>query len=176
MFIFVGYGHLTEKPRIGHGSGTAMMGAQLKHLTGIDPLTIDQTTMIAHTRKASEHRLYDKALEHARRSGPFVLRAPRGEPLVFTPYRFAVDMQVFHQRYPVDPQTGRPQWLQTLAGFTAREVPAHLLPSEGKALLAARPAGQPDDAIPSDVVALEAGKPAPRFMLPPGEYTYGILK
>ena len=131
---------------------------------------------IAHTRAESEHRLFDKALEHAKRSGPFVLRAPRGEYQVFTPYRFAVDMQVVHQRYPIDPQTGRPQWLQTLAGFTAREVPAHLLPNEGKRLVAARPAGQPEDAIPADVVTVEAGKPAPRFMLPPGDYIYSYLE
>ncbi|WP_374581265.1 hypothetical protein [Pseudoduganella sp.] len=176
VFIFVGYAHLAEKPGVGHGPGTAMMGAQFKHLTGIDPLTIDQTTMIAHTRAESEHRLFDKALEHAKRSGPFVLRAPRGEYQVFTPYRFAVDMQVVHQRYPIDPQTGRPQWLQTLAGFTAREVPAHLLPNEGKRLVAARPAGQPEDAIPADVVTVEAGKPAPRFMLPPGDYIYSYLE
>lgn len=176
VFIFVGYGHLTEQPGVGHGPGTAMMGAQLKHLTGIDPLTIDQTTMIAHTDPASEHRLYDKALQHAKRSAPFVLRAPHGEHHVFTPYRFAVDMQVVHQRYSVDPQTGRPQWLQTLAGFSARDVPADLLPREGKRVLLARPAGQPADAIPADVVTLEAGKPAPKFMLPPGEYTYGILE
>ena len=84
-------------------------------------------------------------------------------------------MQVFHQRYPTDPQTGRPQWLQTLAGFSAREVPSHLLPSESRRVVVARPAGQPDDAIPADVVTLEAGKPAPKFMLPPGEYTYGFL-
>lgn len=176
VFIFVGYAHLAERPGVGHGPGTAMMGAQFKHLTGIDPLTIDQTTMIAHTRKESEHRLYDKALEHAKCSGPFVLRAPRGEHQVFTPYRFAVDMQVVHQRYPIDPQTGRPQWLQTLAGFTARDVPLNLLPSEGKRVFVARPAGQPDDAIPADVVTLEAGKPAPKFMLPPGDYIYSYLE
>lgn len=176
VFIFVGYAHLVEKPGVGHGPGTAMMGAQLKRLTGIDPLTIDQTTMIAHARAESEHRLFDKALEHAKRSGPFVLRAPSGEYQVFTPYRFAVDMQVVHQRYPIDPHTGRPQWLQTLAGFTAHEVPGHLLPNEGKRLVAARPAGQPEDAIPADVVTVEAGKPAPRFMLPPGDYIYSYLE
>jgi hypothetical protein len=46
------------------------------------------------------------------------------------------------------------------------------VPTEGKRLVVARPAGQAHDAIPADVVMLEAGKPTPRFMLPPGEYTY----
>ncbi|XLZ68578.1 hypothetical protein ABT364_18785 [Massilia sp. SR12] len=176
VFIYVGYGHVRERPAVGHGIGTALMAAQLKHRTGIDPLTIDQTGMMAHTRTESEHPIYAKALTRADRSEPFVLRAAQGGYQVFGQFRYGVDMQVVHPRYAIDPETGRPHWLASLSGYTPRQVPAALLPSEGRRIVAARLPGQPDDSIPADVLTLEANKPAPHFMLPPGEYTFSIYE
>ncbi|KQV90343.1 hypothetical protein ASD15_23855 [Massilia sp. Root351] len=176
VFIFVGYGHAAEMPRVGNGTGTAMMAAQLKHMTGLDPLTIDQVAMIAHIKPEAEHAMYVKTVEREHRKTPFVLRSPSGGYEVFGGYRYEVDMQVVHPRYGRDGATGRPAWMGTLAGFKPVSVPADLLPLEGTHLLYAHLKGQPADSVPADIVRLEAGKPAPQFMLPPGEYSYSIRK
>ena len=176
LFIYVGYGHAAEMPRVGNGIGTAMMAAQLKHLTGLDPLTVDQVAMTAHVKPEAEHAMYRKAVERESRKAPFVLRSAAGGYEVFGDYRHEVDMQVVHPRYGRDGKTGRPAWMETLAGFRAASVPSGLQPLEGAHLLYAHLKGQPADSVPADIVRLEAGKPAPQFMLPPGEYTYTIRK
>jgi hypothetical protein len=173
-FIFVGYGHASEMPRVGNGVGTAMMAALLKHMTGLDPLTIDQVAMMAHVKQEAEHAMYDKALARAARATPFVLRSPAGGYEVFGGPRYAMDMQVVHPRYGMDSASGRPDWMQSLAGFKPSAAPRELLPVTGAKLAYAHVKGEPADSVPADVIRLEAGKPAPRFMLPPGDYVYSV--
>lgn len=176
VFIYVGYGHLAEMPRVGNGVGTAMMAAQLKHLTGLDPLTVDQTTMMAHSQPEAELPIYGKAVAREARRAPFVLRAPAGGYEVFGSMRHKADMQVVHPRYGMDPATGRPAWLQSLAGFKPSAVVQELQPGAGAQWVFAQIAGQPADSVAADVVKLEAGKPAPQFMLPPGTFSYSVRK
>jgi hypothetical protein len=173
VFIYVGYGHLREKPRVGDGSGIPLMAAQLGHMTGLDPLTIDQTTMMAHTDAAAEHPLYATAVRQPH-GAPFVLRAQDGGYEVFGGYRSAVDMQVFHPRYGVDADSGRSAWLRTLAGFRATEVPAAMRDVITPSYVYAYPEGSPDDAVPADVVRLKPGAPLPKLMLPDGQFRFVI--
>lgn len=79
-----------------------------------------------------------------------------------------VDMQVIYPRYAF--HDGRPDWLRTLAGRSPRPVPAALLPQQGRRIVKALRVGAPQDAVPADVVLVEAGKPV--LMLPPGEVRY----
>lgn len=176
VFIYVGYGHLAEMPRVGNGIGTAWMAAQLKHMTGLDPLTIDQTVMMARSKPEAEPGIYGKAVARETRLSPFVLRAPGGGYEVFGSSRFKADMQVVHPRYGMDGATGRAAWLQSLAGFKPLAVPQELYPEAGAQWVFAHLAGQPADSVPADVVKLEAGKPAPQFMLRPGSYSYSVRK
>jgi hypothetical protein len=81
-----------------------------------------------------------------------------------------VDMQVIYPRYGV--HDGRPDWLRTLAGRSPRPIPAALLPKQGRRIIKALRVDAARDAVPADVVLVEAGKPAPLLMLPPGEYRY----
>jgi hypothetical protein len=173
VFIFVGYGHLREKPRVGDASGPAWMAAQLAHMTGLDPLTIDQTTMMAHTVPAAEHPLYAAAIKR-QRSAPFVLRAPDGGYEVFGSYRAAADMQVVHPRYGMDADSGRAEWLRTLSDFRATEVPADMRAAVAPHYVYVYPQGQPEDAVPVDVVRLTPGAPAPKLMLPDGQFRFVI--
>jgi hypothetical protein len=171
VFIYVGYGHLREKPRV--GDGVAMMAAQLSHMTGLDPLTIDQTTMMEHTDAAAEHPLYAAAVKQPH-GAPFVLRAPDGGYEVFGSYRSAVDMQVVHPRYGMDADSGRSAWLRALAGFHATEIPAAMRDLTTPSFVYAYPKGQPDDAVPADVVQLKPGAPLPKLMLPDGQFRFVI--
>lgn len=174
LLIFVGYGHLMEKPQVGHGVGTAQMAAHLKHLTGLDPLTIEQTIMMPHKDSVAEHPMYRRAVEREQRALPFVLRAPDGKYEVFGGYRFAVDMQVTHPRSVNDRVTGRPTWMRTLADLQPVDVPTELLPRKGTHLIYAFEKDAPADAAPSDVVKVDAGTTPPQLMLPTGDYRYVV--
>jgi len=51
-------------------------------------------------------------------------------------------------------------------------VPAHLLPSRGRRVLKATPAAAPADAVPTDIILVEAGKPVPSFILTKEKYRF----
>ena len=103
---------------------------------------------------------------------PFVLRAADGSHPVLLGQKGRVDMQVIFPRYAS--HDGRPDWLRTLAGHSPRPVPAELLPTTGRRLVKALRVGAPADAVPADIDLVEAGKPAPAFMLPTGEFRYAV--
>ncbi|HMC91390.1 MAG TPA: hypothetical protein VKI45_02920, partial [Allosphingosinicella sp.] len=68
---------------------------------------------------------------------------------------------------------GRPAWLMEM-GRRPQPVPARLLPRSGRRLVQAFLAAEPDDAVPVDQVLVEAGRPAPRLMLPRGRIRYAV--
>lgn len=174
VFIYVGYGHLRERPRPGDGKGTVLMAAYLSQMTGLDPLTIDQTTLMAHTDAAAEHPLYAAALARQTHEQPFVLRGAEGGYEVFGGYRYAVDMQVVHPRYGIDADSGRPVWMRTLSGYKPVVVPEAMRATDTPHYVYAYPEGQPDDAVPADIVQLRPGQPQPSLLLPAGQFRFVI--
>jgi hypothetical protein len=152
------------------------MAERLRRATGLDVLSVDQTEFYAHSGRAAEHPLYAAMLARFPASAPFVLRAPDGTYAVpggtmgRVDLRGRVDMQVIYPRYAV--HDGRPDWLRTLAGRSPHPVPAALLPKQGRRLVKALRVDAVQDAVPADVVLVEAGKPAPVLMLPPGEFRH----
>lgn len=176
VFVYAGYDHIRKRP-LPTGQGTVSMAGILAQRTGLDPLTIDQVEMMHVLDPSWQHPAYANALLKAQRGQPFVLRNARGVGEVFG-YQIAgaIDLQVVHPPIEIDAATERPRWMATIAGLRPVEVPRQLLRGRGTRWAYARPQGQPADAVAADIVKLVPGKPAPKFMLPPGEYTYGILK
>jgi hypothetical protein len=175
VFIYVGYAH-GFKSVPGATGDIDWMAERLHRATGLDILSIDQTVFYAHPERAAEHPLYAGLLSRFPASSPFVLRAPDGSYAApgglmgRDDLRGRVDMQVIYPRYAV--HDGRPDWLRTLAGRNPHPVPAALLPKQGRRLIKAVRVDAVKDAVPADVVLVEAGKPAPVLMLPPGEFRY----
>ncbi len=166
VFIYVGYGHGAKATFPG---GSRMMADYFKELSGIDPLTIDQSLMFAHPRPDAEHSLY-RAMAKKGGDQPFVLANSEGKYQVFASPAGAYDMQVVHPAWPIDSQNGRRAWLSALAGFKPQPVPTALLPASGRRLvMAMRPNAAVGEA-PLDAVLLEAGKKAPMLMLPDGPF------
>lgn len=160
ILIFVGFSHLAEAP-IKRGDGWAeWMGARLKRMTGIDPLTVDQTIVTDSTSSRSMRQAYD--LLASRLNRPAVMKLG-GKPYRTGPYKDAVDLQIVHPRLEL--VRGRPAWLRGM-GRRLRPIPAHLLPTRGRRLVQAFLVGEAQDAIPVEQVVVEAGKPAPGLMLP----------
>jgi hypothetical protein len=173
VLIHVGYGHLNKgSGKLPSGGELLFMGEHLRRMTGQDMLHVDQTQFYAHPDAADDSPLYARMLAKSRATAPFVLRSKEGEYAVLHGLNGRVDMQVVFPRYAFQDQNGRPEWLASLAGRQPRPIPPDLLPASGRRAVLAYRAGDPADAVPADVVLVEAGKPVPKLMLPEGQYRF----
>lgn len=139
LLIHVGYSHAAEVPR---ADGQRWMAARLKEKTGIDPLTISQTTC----RGGSE----------TTRLATLPSDQPAG----------SFDLIIDH---PTERFTrGRPDWRQ-MAGDRVVTIPRTLRPTKGWRVVEARPMGEPDTSVPVDRVAIRPGEDI-GLLLPSGRY------
>lgn len=139
MIVHVGYHHATEVPR---AKGERWMATRLKAKTGIDPLTISQTTC---------------------RGGGKVRRfavLPANEPAG------TFDLVVDHPAARFI--RGRPVW-RIAAGDIPVSIPAELYPTKGWRVIEARLGNEQPTAVPMDRVAIRPGEDI-ALMLPPGRY------
>jgi hypothetical protein len=173
VLIHVGRSHL-NKGAFTEADGTerAFMGEYLRRMTGLDMLSVDQQRFFAHPLAEDETPLYQRLLAKSDAAAPFVLKNKDGSNVVVSGLAGKVDMLVVFPRYGM--RDGRPGWMTSLAGREPRDIPASLLPKSGRRLVKAYRAGAPDDAVPADVVLVEADKPVPKLMLPKGEYRYSF--
>jgi hypothetical protein len=162
VLIYVGYAHAAEGPLY----GGEWMTARLKHLTGIDPLTIDQTTLSPTGNEASLYAALEKRLD-----GRSVVPILAGKPLKFGDLGAAVDLQVAHA--PTRLVRGRPDWLYK-SGRSVVEVPPKLRPRRGRVLVQAFKADEPADAVPLDQVLVTAGQAPPPLLAPPGPVRFAV--
>ena len=170
VFIYVGYSHSVEAPIANKREDDVRMASHVRRITGIDPLTIDQTIMYAHASPGAEQASYQQAQAKSDSQFPFVLLAPGGQHEVFGEYRNGMDMQVIHPRY-ADSASGRPGWYAMLPQLQPHTIPASLYPATGRKLITARATGADPHAVPYDAIVISADAPAPQLMLPPGSYT-----
>jgi hypothetical protein len=162
FLIYVGYSHAAKTPlHDSKGPKTHVwMAARLKAMTGINPLSIDQTTFGAANVSQSS-RFLRNLVQRQRIRRPVTLFTA-GRPLLLGQYRDAVDLQVIH---PVTRVVhGRPDWLETMGRRPVRPAQS-LVPETGRSLVQAFIAAEKDDAVPVDQVVLTAGKTR-WFMLP----------
>lgn len=139
LLVHVGYSHARETMQL---DGTQWMASRLKAKTGVDPLTISQTTCRGGG-------------ESVRLSAP-----PPGE------IDGSFDLVVDHPRETF--VRGRPEW-RLLAGDIATDIPAPLRPERGWRIIEARPIGESSASVPMDRVAIRPGEDI-ALMLPPGRY------
>lgn len=146
LIVHVGYSHadesLSDDPE-----ASIWMAARLKRLTGIDPLTIDQT----NCRGGSDTvRL---------------LEMPHDEGV---PFDFSVD-------HPLDTFAfGRPEW-RFEDGFKPVVIPDAYREFPGPLVIEAFRVGEPFDATPEDRVYVEPGEDV-RLSLRPGRYTVRAVR
>lgn len=143
VLIHVGYRHAAEHPiPWDDGQRSARwMAARLKEKTGIDPLTINQTSCIGNAATGAPQLA--KSLESL-------------------PTDITVDQPIETFAH------GRPVF-RTVMGDKATEIPTELMPESGWHIIEARDVTLPDEAVPVDRVLIKAGEDV-RLMLPPGTY------
>jgi hypothetical protein len=169
VLIHVGRSHLNKSV---DGTESAFMGEYLRRMTGLDLLSVDQQRYFEHPLSEDETPLYQRLLAKSDARAPFVLKNKDGSNLIVSGLAGRIDMLVVFPRYGM--RDGRPAWMTSLAGREPRDIPPALLPTSGRRLIKAYRAGAPDDAVPADVVLVEADKPVPKLMLPKGEYRYSF--
>lgn len=168
ILIYVGFHHATEAPMpFGDGKTIEWMAARLKRMSGIDPLTIDQTVL--SPLSGGNPALY--ALVAPRLRGRSAMLMADGVPLVLGEYAGKVDLQVAHPA--AARMEGRPDWLRSM-GRRPVAVPANLIPQKGTRLIKAYIAAEAEDAVPVDQVLVTAGKPLPKLMLPRAAIRYEV--
>lgn len=170
VFIYVGHGHGMKAHT--DSTQTIFMAEYLQKLTRIDPLSIDQTSLYDHSSPEFNHPLYFPALKKHKEKKAFVLKSMQSGYEVFSRYQHRVDMQVIHPHYDIDPQTKRYTWLSTLAELSHKAIPDSLIPKQGRRVIYAYRINETIDAVPVDAVMVEAGKPLPMLMPPPGEFRF----
>jgi hypothetical protein len=163
FLVHVGYSHAAEEP-LGP-TRQEWMALRLKRLTGIDPLTVDQTWLSEFALPALHAALAPRVGDAPKVFGNNGQPVRRGPPGAF-------DLEVVHP--PIRTVGGRPDWLQN-TGRHAVAIPTELLPREGRRLVQAFAAGEPDDAVPLDQAIVTAGQEPPViYVLPEGEVRWAV--
>ena len=163
VLILVGHGHLAEVP----GKHGELMGARLKRMTGIDPLTVDQVGVTDLSSSARE--AYAVASARIGKSSAVFFEGAHALMLGSLPG--SIDLQVIHPRRSY--RSGRPTWLIELGGKQI-PIPKNLLPAKGRRLIQVFAANAPPDAVPLDQVLVNGSSSPPVLIVPAGPVRFAI--
>jgi tetratricopeptide (TPR) repeat protein len=151
----------------------ALMGWHFKQITGIDPLTIDQTQMSERSRSESETAIFRYAVKKWNFNEPTVFQSEEEKHWSDSGY----DLTVFHPRAIY--KTNRPTWLQTDGTRKALKIDLKRLslrPGNKQfgetepILLQAFYANESADAVPVDQIIIYSNQKIPVLMLPAGSF------
>lgn len=142
--IHVGHHHVIEAPVGESGNGLEWMASRLKAASGIDPLTIDQTTFQSPLDRPVICALAAESDKKRALTTDLAVALPR--PLL---------------------KRGRPTWRRA-RGQIEVEVPAGLRTGTWS-IIEARRAAEPNEAVPADRILLGPNEDLP-LLLDPGKY------
>jgi hypothetical protein len=175
VFIYAGFSHAAKVEMPYDGIKILWMAGHLKAKTGIDPLTIDQSLLYLRADRSRTPSVLLAAIEQHNPPVPFVLldaKGAAGKPLVFGWPQAAFDYQVMFPDYAA--LGDATSWRVSMAERRPQAIPTELLPKQGRRMIYAFHANEPNDAVPADAVLVEAGKPVPQLMLPKGQFRYVV--
>ena len=153
VVVNAGYAHIQENGRY---LGGKSMAQHFRALSGIDPLTIEQTMLIEHPPGTDNHPYYNAAVDKLHFSTPIVFENAKHEPWSLKPG--AYDVSVF---FPPDVlRDERPTWLDLGGLLKPYFVDGSLCHDQYPCLIEARYANEGDDAIPADRLVLDPVKAA----------------
>lgn len=147
LVVDAGYAHIQES---GVYLGGSTMAEHLHKLSGIDPLTVEQTMLYPHPLASNDHPDYASVMGKLQPKAPIVFVDKKGRPWSLRP---GYDVSVFFP--PQALKHGRPTWLD-LGGsrrpyFVGGERCNHTYPC----MVEARYADESSDAIPADRLVLD---------------------
>lgn len=160
VLVIAGYGHAWEiEGRI------AMFATQLRRLTGLDPLTIEQSENWPALRPENDPAHVAEVLRRFRPERPISVSIDGA--MVSAPTNLGrMDLSVFHPRYPM--VNGRPGWLA--ADPMRRQTTVDLATFDDVTLLQAMRVEEGAGGVPADQFLLTPGQAEATLLLHPGEY------
>ncbi len=167
LLVHAGMGHISEKaqPIDDEKEPWVFMAIRFKEMTGIDPFTVDQQTMLSHSRPEAEPPLYHNAVERGWvKDKAMVFLDKSGNSWTRSNSELTVDAQVFLP--PVRFEQERPDWLKRDLNRVAYPIPESLRQASGVRLVQAFFDGEPGNAVPVDQVLVRPNKPVPSLILP----------
>jgi hypothetical protein len=152
LVVNAGFAHVQKS---GKYLGGSSIGEFFAKISGIDPLTIEQTMLIQHARPDQDHAYYLAVMQALHPQQPSVFVAPDGKAWTLKPGKY--DMSVFFPQYDVVKQ--RPSWL-TLGGMRMMyPVAGDMCRNQFPCLIEARYANESDDAVAADRTVLNIVDP-----------------
>ncbi len=149
LVVNAGYAHIQENGRY---LGGQSMAQHFRRLSGIDPLTIEQTMLIDHPPGTENHPYYTAVMAALHPTAPIVFENKDGTPWTLKPR--AYDVSVF---FPPDQvREGRPTWLDLGGLRKPYSVSGTSCQNAYPCLVEARYASEGEDAIPADRMVLDA--------------------
>jgi hypothetical protein len=148
LIVDAGFAHVQKS---GKYLGGSSMGEFFRKISGIDPLTIEQTMLIQHARRDQDHPYYLAAMQALHPREPIVFVSTGGKAWTLKPDKY--DMSV------VFPQTEdsrvRPDWLSLGGLRVAYPISGDLCNRKFPCLVEAQYAGEGDDAVAADRAILD---------------------
>jgi hypothetical protein len=161
VLVLVGYSHAMEV----EGRGGTWFAARLKALTGIDPVTIEQSWNWPALDPANDAPHVAAVLERFQPTAPICIWND-GQTVATPAFAGRMDLSVFHPRH--DRIEGRPGWLA--ADPERRAVRVEVPAFEGPALIQAMHMTEGPGGIPADQFLLEPGQREATLLLRPHSY------
>lgn len=147
LVVNAGFAHVQKS---GKYLGGTSMGEFFHKVSGIDPLTIEQTMMIQHARPDQDHPFYSAIIEADHPHQPIVFVAGDGKTWTLKPNQY--DMSVIFP--PRESTNDRPSWVALNGLRSAYHVGSELCHNQFPCLIEARYANEGADSIPADRVVL----------------------
>lgn len=168
LVVHAGYGHIDEQ---GDG-GWLPMAKVFKQLSGIDPLTIEQTSTSERSRVKYESVHYREAVATFEIKTPTIIVCA-GKPWVAPASEGHYDLMVFLPRSIY--VNGRPTWLALGGERTPYLLPRAICQLQPRCLVQARFADESQDAVPVDRLAVQQKARQVALMLPHGHFSIQVL-
>lgn len=159
--VLCGFSHVMEQP----GLGGTWFAARLKGMTGIDPLTIEQSDNWPRATAEQDPPHVRAVLERFAPEAPITVQDMNGAVTSRT-FRGKVDLSVYHPR--TQTVSGRSSWL---AGWPGRRaVRVDFEPRSDLHIIQALRVSEGWGSVPADQLPIAPGESHATFFLPPGEY------
>jgi hypothetical protein len=143
LVVNAGFAHVQKSGRYLRGSS---MGEFFKQVSGIDPLTIEQTMMMQHGRANQDHPYFADIVQHLKFTKPSVFVAADGKAWTLKPDKY--DMSVIFPTYAVIKT--RPNWLVLGGERIAYPIASESCRNQFPCMVEAYYTNESDDAVAAD--------------------------
>ncbi len=168
VIVHAGYAHVYEKAT----TSWSPMALYFRELTGINPLTVEQTEMCERSAAKFESPVYAFATERWKIEKPTLFRLPGGGYFVGGSLNGFVDVQIFSPRSQY--RNERPTWLLMNGARSYHQVALADLQPDALYLVQARWANEGEDGVPIDQIEVSGSAKRATLVLPKGEFIIAL--